>query len=531
VNREERQKRVVWLSHLLLEGSASQEEQRELNDLLKGDPEACEWYLETMEADAFLTREFGLEESLPEAPTLIEFPEPTQKQSPQRSQSWWVGVGAAAALLVAALVFPLISNPDPELATTKPDNQKELVDPGGVAVVSRLMRPQWPEDSLGWKEGDSLQTGQFALQSGVAQIDFFSGASVVVEGPAKLELNSLEEVICHEGKLRVSVPETAHGFTIVTADYRAVDLGTEFALSVASSGESQVHVLDGQVRLDDGDGKEIGMLNGGAGGVFPGEGAAYVPAEKGGRNFVSRKQLLTQVKGNDETQFAAWKNSRAALAEDKSLLIHYDFENQNPWDAKVSNRNSRGPAGAVIGARWTEGRWPGKGALEFKRISDRVRLHLPGEHEAVTIIVSLRVEGFDRWLSSIFLTDGFESGELHWQLSDIGELILGMSGGSPKHTLFSKPVIKPQDLGRWLKLALTVDTESGEVFQYLDGARVHKGRYMSLEPIRFGDVEMGNWRSKHSNRSIRSLNGVIDEFLLFDRVLSEEEIRRLSLLK
>ncbi|MGB0155443.1 MAG: hypothetical protein ACPGFB_15560 [Verrucomicrobiales bacterium] len=36
----------------------------------------------------------------------------------------------------------------------------------------------------------------------------------------------------------------------------------------------------------------------------------------------------------------------------------------------------------------------------------------------------IKVESLDRWYSSIILTDGFEEGEPHWQITGEGKLIL-----------------------------------------------------------------------------------------------------------
>jgi len=524
---EERQQRVVRLSNSLLDDLATPQEKEELNSLLKGDPDACEWYLQAAEIHASLKQEFeGLAE-VPNAPTIIDFEDPEVRSSGKKSpfNIRPLALGLAALLLLSLAVLKFFNKP-----VVEPAVALELHGPGGVAVISRLMDSKWSSGQLSLKEGDALQPGLFALEAGVAQIDFFSGASVVVEGPARLELKSLDELVCLEGKLRVSVPETAEGFTVVTDDYRAVDLGTEFALSVASSGVSQVHVLDGEVKLYDTGGEELSLLKTGSGMMVTDQGASFIPVSNGGGEFVGREQLLNRVNGSGETRFADWISSRETLRRDKSLLLHYDFEDQKPWDAHLENKISSGFEGAVIGARWVEGRWPGKRALEFKRISDRVRLHLPGKYEELTILVSLRVEGFDRWLSSIFLTDGYEEGELHWQMSDQGKLIVGINGKGPAFwNLFSPPVIEPKDLGSWMQLALTVNTKTGEIIQYLDGVEIHKGQHIGLPPIRFGNVEIGNWQSGDRSYPIRSLNGVVDEFLFFDRVLSEGEIQKLSL--
>ena len=177
-------------------------------------------------------------------------------------------------------------------------------------------------------------------------------------------------------------------------------------------------------------------------------------------------------------------------------------------------------------AQWTQGRWPGKGALEFKRISDRVRIRVPGDHSALTLSAWVRIEGFERWLSSLILADGWEPGEVHWQISDKGEMILGVSGWA---NAFSPPVIQPSDLGRWLHLAVTVDTAAGQIVHYVDGEPVMEKTDIKATkiPLRIGDAEIGNWQSQGRGNAIRSLNGRIDEFGIFARAFTAGEIRAL----
>lgn len=213
------------------------------------------------------------------------------------------------------------------------------------------------------------------------------------------------------------------------------------------------------------------------------------------------------------------------------MLVSFDFEDQDPWDRALENRAARIPGlplrGAIIGAQWTQGRWPGKGALEFKRITDRVRLRVPGEYDALTFSAWVRVEGFERWLNSLMLTDGWETGEVHWQISNEGQLILGVSEGVNS---FSEPVIVPADLGRWMHLAATVESgdAGGKITHYLDG-RVVGGSASArpMPPLRIGDAEIGNWQPgvlTSNTTPIRSLNGRIDDFMILGRALSASEI-------
>jgi hypothetical protein len=355
--------------------------------------------------------------------------------------------------------------------------------------------------------------------------NFSAAPTVIVEGPAELELESAWRVVCRSGRLRAFVPEPAQGFTIVTPDYQAVDLGTEFALSVGSDGLSEVHVVDGEVRLDAADGRALHHLT--AGSSMQATGGILSAIESRGGAFIDRQQLMRLAQNDWRSRYAGWKETSGALKNDPATVVYFDFEDQDPWDRALVNRlNDGAGGGAIIGAQWTQGRWPGKGALEFKRITDRVRLRVPGDFDALTLSAWVRAEGFDQWLSSLMLTDGWETGEVHWQISNKGELILGVSGGANS---FSPAVIHPRDLGRWMHLAVTIDRDregGGRIVHYLDGETVGEPLDTKpLPPLRIGDAEIGNWQAEGRVNNIRSLNGRMDEFAILKRALSAEEIR------
>jgi hypothetical protein len=57
-----------------------------------------------------------------------------------------------------------------------------------------------------------------------------------------------------------------------------------------------------------------------------------------------------------------------------------------------------------------------------------VRLSLPGEFEAATLAAWVRVQGLDRKLNSLFMSDGFEPGTIHWLIRHDGVLGLTVIG-------------------------------------------------------------------------------------------------------
>ena len=503
--------RITELTSAWIEGQASDEEKRELNDLLQGDPEACELYLDLMEAHGNLTFELGgdgLDAGFgPMPPDLPDKPV-------RRNRRLASALALAAAISVLVLLIQL------QIPGNSPI--EPMAEGGGVAVISRLVDTDGPH-----AEGDIVYPGRFVINRGFAQLEFFCGATVILEAPAELEIESTWLARCHHGRLRASVPEPARGFTIQTRDYQAVDLGTEFAMAVSEQGTSEVHVFEGEVRLDDFSGNPLTHLTDGRG-VRTSGAKAFESLDVDTDSFVGRQRLQSLVTDNCQLVYERWHEGSRELRKDSTLLRYFDFEDQKSWDRQLINRASQGSHAATIGAEWVEGRWPGKGALEFQRVSDRVRLAIPGEFEAITLAASVRIRSFDSWLSSLILTDGFDPGEVHWQISDRGEMILGIGGALPNINTYSPPLIRPGDLGRWLHVAVTIDRRSGEVIHYLDGDAVSREIKKEIPPLRFGNAEIGNWQSQANAHPIRSFNGRIDEFLIFQRALTGAEIEELT---
>jgi hypothetical protein len=511
--------RVEELTSLLFDEGLSSEEQDELNDLLRGDPETCEVYLAMAESHAALVHDHAAEElTHPHSDSIVAFPGGERKR-----RARWVTLATAAVVFLclnAGILWFLQSNPTEGPVAEEPQGEAEW-----IAVVTRVVDAVWEDEKKARNEGDGLSPGELKLTSGLVHIEFFSGASVVVEGPAHLSLDSAWRMACHEGKLRTFVPEPAQGFTIETPEYHAVDLGTEFALRVDASGRSELLVVDGEVRIDDESGTPLEHVRGGEG-ILSAQGKRE-RLEGDGSDYVSSEALMGIALADAEARYNTWANLRDRLASDPATLVLFDFEDQDPWDRQLENRVPGGPGGAIIGSQWGEGRWKGKGALEFQRITDRIRVRIPGEFTALSYSAWVQVNGLDRWLSSLMLTDGFEEGEVHWQMSDKGELVLGISSERRQPNTISPPVIGPKDLGRWMHLAVTIDQESGEVVHYLDGVPLVKDIRSEVPLLRLGEAEIGNWSSQGKNHPLRSFNGTIDEFMILKRVLSPGEIEEI----
>jgi uncharacterized protein YqeY len=120
---------------------------------------------------------------------------------------------------------------------------------------------------------------------------------------------------------------------------------------------------------------------------------------------------------------------------------------------------------------------------------------------------------------------------IHWQITREGNVRLGVAGGhGMRHYDYDAPAFfTPERFGLWTHLAVVFDPKAGEVRHYANGQRVSTARLKDASPLRIGIAELGNWNDRRnaSQVAIRHLSGAMDEFALWNRVLSDDEIQAL----
>ncbi|MCR9116048.1 MAG: hypothetical protein NXI22_03760 [bacterium] len=401
----------------------------------------------------------------------------------------------------------------------------------GVAVLTRAVDAEWLSDNPP-QTGSILSPGELKLAAGVIQVEFYSGVQLLVEGPADLEIRSVASVICREGKLRSFVPPNATGFSVLTPKFELVDLGTEFAVDVASDGRSDVHVFDGEVELYLPDGKRKPdnrqVLLGGDAMGWSTEGKK-TPREATPEAFTSFEAIRHQEKMASDQRFENWQKWSHSLRDDSRLVARYDFQTNG---TTLIDSSATKAHGTIIGCEWTSGRWPEKQALEFKRPGDRVRIDVPGEFDSLTISAWVRVDALPSRRQSLLLTDGYEMSRLHWQIGPEGELRIGSRGlSTTRHSkgYASPPLITSRRVGVWNLVCSTYDQTTRTVTHWFNGNEVFTKSLEVDRPIRIGAAEIGNWGIplKPERRAIRNFIGRIDELTIWNTALGKDEIKDL----
>ncbi len=551
----------------MIDGQLSDADFRRLQDLLRDNDANQGHYQRAMTTHALLHLDFAqgflhllppvLEkqplaiESSHEAPTeaVIEPSRRAPTPAPWRRPAY-AATALAAALLLAAAAWQAIAprgNQQPVAAlrgdasagrsptpADAPPPTPALPDDNSVAILSHTTGAVWRDGQSPADVGGSMAPGRLRLASGLIQLEFLSGAIVIIEGPADFELVSASRLVCRLGNVRAHVPSQALGFAITTPSYEAVDLGTEFTVQVDPEGDSEFHVLDGEVELWDLR-RESRVL---AERLTEGHGARATAdgelAQIPGRDvrLVDRRELLEITEAARQQHYEAWRRFSEELRSQPRVVAYYGFDGHEGWDRQLRNDGADANEvlnGAIVGCRWTNGRWAGKQALEWKRTTDRVRVNVPGEFDALTLMAWVRIEGLERWLSSLLLADGHELGEIHWQITETGQLLLGVKDHPEfSHDFLSPTVITRSDLGRWMLLTCVYEGPDGYVRHYVDGKEV------SAEPadpplgpvkLQIGRAELGNWAPQDfGTYRVRSLNGRVDEFAIFNEPLTPQEI-------
>ncbi len=538
------------LESLLMEweaGTLSDAETTRLQAILRESPEARNYYLQWQA----LSAAFDVEShAVPSSDIdLIGHSLPVSRNRfVVKTWATFATFSLAASILVAALItWSIFSSGNGSgdkhvpIANQTPGTERkpaQEVTSQGVALLTRLIDPAWPNSKATQQVGDALNPGPFRLDRGIAQIEFFCGATIVLEGPADIELQSSKQARVRRGKIRAIVPPAARGFSLDAEKITVVDLGTEFGMSV-SADSVDIQVFDGEVELHP-ESKAIRRITTGQS-VTMGNSGDLADTPMQPDNFIGIDDLESLSEQQDDQRYARWKSWSDALRKDTRLITYYTFDQLDAWQRRLPcslEPVNRDLDGAIIGAKVVEGRWPSKSSLEFKQPADRVRVNIPGEFNSLTFACWTRIDSLDRMFNSLFLTDSYDMGEPHWQILDSGQLYFSVrpvdrteKSGPKDFKAISPSFWNPTLQGKWIHLAVTCDWDARTITHFINGREFSRhivpAEQMPLS-AQIGAASIGNWELptlSDTKFAVRNLNGRIDEFMIFSSALTPAEIQ------
>ena len=184
--------------------------------------------------------------------------------------------------------------------------------------------------------GDLSLGRELRIESGLVEITYGTGATVLLQGPVAYEVESANCGFLSLGKLTGKVEaRQAKGFVVRTPTATVTDLGTEFGVEVDEQGTTLSHVFRGSVKLEtdatrDGGEKDVHILKANE--------SAQVKRADGGQeteirsiqinpaSFVRVQQLPKMAEEARLTPIRRWQAYSHKLRRDPSLLVYYDFQ-------------------------------------------------------------------------------------------------------------------------------------------------------------------------------------------------------------
>lgn len=224
---------IAALLEALMAGRLSGEELAAFEERLLSDPASLAEYCELIDLEYTLAWELKSRIAAGESAAAAS-PAPRRKLPGGLAIPLGLAGAAAAAVMLLLMVFSQLP----------PTGSKSVTLT--AADSARWAMPSAPEP------GKPVPTGPLRLTAGDAQLTFPSGAVVAMHGPAEVDVLGDNRIFLRRGRITPFVPESAKGFTVVSPTGEVVDFGTEFSVSVANDGQTDVFVIGGEVDVSGG---------------------------------------------------------------------------------------------------------------------------------------------------------------------------------------------------------------------------------------------------------------------------------------
>lgn len=272
MNRPENKKELYELFGELCNETITPEQHDRLMALLESDAESRRLYCDYVDVHLELENAGSRDEHLrPFAQLKAELDRITEGKSPAKplptrqiqtqlnsAPRWITGLSYVAVIAATTLAMFAVQRfqPTDEIAATDPRQidvatiaPEPTVVPEYVATLLKSADCRWSGEHRPQFDGQRLLSRNIQLEEGLAELGFDSGVRIILQGPARLSINSSSTAVLHSGKLVLHGHESAAPFSLDTPTSTLLDIGTEYGASVSEDNMTEVRVFSGEVQV------------------------------------------------------------------------------------------------------------------------------------------------------------------------------------------------------------------------------------------------------------------------------------------
>lgn len=547
---------LLSLAAELIDGGLGNADMERLRNLLADDPGSAAWFVEWMEINSILALDFSNRDPLEVGPSPLltnssriadEVHAPDADRAPfSRRNSAFEGLTqflqskawhALAACLVVGMAYllglatPMQNFAETALISDSPTNNldgKEAASKKFATIAGGINAKFAGDLSL----GSRLSAGLFRLERGVARIVFDSGAVLVLEGPAELELVDSSNCRLIQGSLSADVMPEARGFSVAAGGVEIAEGQAQFGLRTGPEFGTELHAFGGNLNLVDFRGPTGERRRLREGQAMRWEGASVVAGiEPDPSSFVSQQEFSRRLRVNRQRAYLHWLQYSQQWLDDPSVILRYDFGHSEQGILTNTIDPTQLAATSRQLPRFIAGRWDNKRAMLFDGrtdvldVSSQESLRLE-DHFSLAVWLRIRSYAGNSWTRIVGKGYGCDrnyglwldtNGELLWQVcpdeDPESQLIWDRYG------LRTKPLEQDQ----WY---LVVGVVNGDKFEiYVNGEL--EGSAVTPEKIAINDdpLTIGYYDDVPNHNGY--FCGELDELILLNRALTEEEIRQM----
>ncbi len=516
-NRQQRAE-FDWLLSQLSDGRLGDDDMRRLGILLELNPALRKEYLHYCQMHALLRSEHGLltswsttnsggnDDGVGIASTSIS---PWQR-IPYRfaAAAIFFAVALGLAVLNANLPQPPFRGVETATLTKAVGAQFAFVENGDKPLV----------------DGMQLRQGVYELLKGLIEIEYRSGAVLVVRAPATFDLVDEACVRLEDGQLAAHVPKDAIGFRIESPGATVIDLGTDFAVQAVKDKESEVHVFNGEVLVDlhGGKGRTSDLLR-----LVTGKAARvdYFTGMPSGIDL-NNQQFLRSLREDDSSY------AQAVMALDPAVYYRMEPTGDGTQliDASASGADAKIHFGRATAPLWTSGRVGAALALggpaqeTFAAASE----YPQAEGDSMSVAAWVYARARPRWASIAknWAGGSRDRGQFHFGLyDDVGELEVHMVDDQGKEVVVRDTT--PLPLNTWHHVAFVADGK--ELRLYRNGREVASTPFRALHrDPRIKALAIGTKLNLSGDapeeRDFNMWDGRLDELAVFNHALTADQI-------